>query len=210
MKYVAMQMLSDNCHDLVVLRKLIAQMSGVEAIEDLTNSQLLGQTGGATLRAQTNSGSLLNAKATVKTARRLKDAAIESNMALPLLILTGQNTCSAVFNREFRQLKLIGEVYDKCHETLRQLVHFLSMTMGEDEKKTAAGQTYEAMVPSLADLVKKQQIEPEVAFCILRPVLEKQGAGYILRNVLVTLALQHRLSEVNLRRGTVKTCDRDD
>eukprot|EP01048_Picozoa_sp_COSAG05_P003694 COSAG05_NODE_177_length_14916_cov_8.104002_9_plen_85_part_00 len=60
--------------------------------------------------------SLLNAKATQRTARRLKDAAIESSMAVPLLLLIGQNTSASVFNREFRQLKLIGEVYDKCHE----------------------------------------------------------------------------------------------
>eukprot|EP01048_Picozoa_sp_COSAG05_P003695 COSAG05_NODE_177_length_14916_cov_8.104002_10_plen_96_part_00 len=55
-RYVCMQLLSDNSHDLVVLRKIIAQMSGVEAIEDLTETQLAGQTGGPILRGETNTG----------------------------------------------------------------------------------------------------------------------------------------------------------
>ena len=178
MKYVCMQLLSDNSHDLIVLRKIIAQMSGVEAIEDVTETQLLGQTGGPALRGETNIGSLLNAKATQRTARRLKDAALESNMAVPLLILIGQNTGSAVFNREFRQLKLIGEVYDKCHETLRQFVHFLTATMGEDEpKRNGAAVSYAKMLPQWGELVGKHKIEPEVAFHISRSVLDKHYGG---------------------------------
>jgi THO complex subunit 2 len=169
MKYVGMQMISDNSHDLIVLRKIIGQMTGIEAIEDLTSAQLVGQTGGPTLRAETNQSSAVNAKSSARTARRLKDAAVDSKMALPLLLLTGQQTGSSVFNAEFRQLKLIGEVYDKCHETVQQLVMFLSTAMGKE--------AYAHMLPSLQDLVKKHCVEPEVAFFISRPVLEQKCGG---------------------------------
>ena len=172
-KYVSMQMLSGNCHDLVVLRKIVTTMSGVEAVEDLTDAQLIGQTGGPTLRSETNTTSASAQKATTKTIRRLKESLVNNELAAPLIVLTGQQASSSIYNAEFRQIKLIGEVTDKVQETLHQLVTFLSESM----KVSAGGGPYADMLPSLQDLVLKHKVEPPAAFYILRPVLEHKCGG---------------------------------
>ena len=183
-KYVSMQMLSGNPHDLVVLRKIVGTMSGTEAVEDLTDAQLIGQTGGPTLRAATNTTSELAKKATSKTIRRLKDSMVDNGLAAPLIILTGQQCGSSIYNAEFRQIKLIGEIYDKVQETLQQLVTFLSESMklapdqGKDkDKEKDKEKTYAELLPSLQELVKTHKVEPATAFYILRSVLEQKCGG---------------------------------
>ena len=176
LKYVSMQMISGNTHDLIVLRKIIGTMGGVEAIEDLTEAQLTGQSGGMALRNDTNTTAAAYAKANTRTTNRLKKALVESSLAAPLVILTGQQVSSAPFDREFRQIKLIGEVYDKCHETLEQLVIFLATYMKKDDEKEGAA-AYAALMPSLKDLVVKHKIEPAAAFFILRSVITQKCGG---------------------------------
>ena len=75
------------------------------------------------------------ARANSRSSNRLRWARVESDLAGRRLILTGQQVSSAPFDREFRQIKLIGEVYDKCHETLEQLVIFLATYMKKDDEK---------------------------------------------------------------------------
>ena len=175
-KYVSMQMISGNPHDLVVLRKIVSTMTGTEAVEDLTDAQLIGQSGGPTLRNETNTTGASAQKATTKTARRLKDSLVDNKLGAPLIILTGQQCGSSIYNAEFRQIKLIGEVYDKVQETLMQLVTFLQEAMKKDEEKGGCdgAAAYASLLPSLQDLVQKHKIEPEAAFYILRSVLEQK------------------------------------
>ena len=174
LRYVAQQLISGTLEDLILLRELISAMAGLEAFEELTDTQLQGQTGGSTLRSETNQTSGSAQKATPKTNRRLKEAMTDSKLAVPLLILLGQQTGSCIFNSEHRQLKVIGETYDKCHETLLQLVAFLSSSL---EKTGAQTPAFAQVLPTLQELISKHHVQPEAAFHISRSVLDDACGG---------------------------------
>eukprot|EP01052_Picozoa_sp_SAG31_P009618 SAG31_NODE_509_length_14732_cov_13.043600_6_plen_1068_part_00 len=177
LKYVAQQLISGTLEDLVLLRELVGAMSGLEAIEDLPEEVFLGQTGGATLRNETAHSSGGTQKATPKTTRRLKESMIDSRLAVPLLVLLGQQGGSCVFvhDENRRQLKVIGEVYDKCHETFLQLVMFLTSAL--QEKGGNPFSAYAQLLPSMEDLILKHQVQPEAAFHICRCALEDTSSG---------------------------------
>jgi THO complex subunit 2 len=170
LKYVAQQLISGSLPDLIILRDLVGSMTGHEAIEDLTDVQLRGQTGGPLLRAETNPATGGAVKATQRTTRRLKDAMVDSKLMVPTIILLGQQTSSCLYNNEHRQLKVIGETYDKTHESLLQLVTFLSTTV--------APATYAQDLPKLRELISKHHMQPEAAFHISRTVLESTYGGH--------------------------------
>jgi THO complex subunit 2 len=98
-----------------------------------------------------------------KSITKLRDALLNSKLAIPLLILIGQQRSSIIFNTESVHLKLIGDLYDKCQETFLQYTEFLATSMSP--------QTYTSIVPSVLEFCTKFQLEPETAFHAVRPLL---------------------------------------
>lgn len=94
---------------------------------------------------------------------KLHTVLLNSKLAIPLLILIGQIRSKILFHTESGHLKLIGEMYDKCHEILLQYVEFINTHMSPSE--------IAFMLPSIQELCLKYHLEPETAFYISRSTL---------------------------------------
>ena len=78
--------------------------------------------------------------------------------------------CSALFEHESRQIKLIGNLYDLCNSLLLQLVEFLgSFNVGN---KMYADR-YQALIPNIDELVDPGNfgMDPDIAFSLGRPLI---------------------------------------
>ena len=60
------------------------------------------------------------AKNTKRSSTRLKDCLVKNDLVLPYFMLIAQQRAACVFNTDSPHLKMLGELYDRCHETMEQ------------------------------------------------------------------------------------------
>lgn len=163
LEYVASQLKAGNSLDLVLLTDLIQKMTGIETLQAITDDRLEALMGGDVLR--TEGGYFNQVKNTRKPSARLKDALIESRLAMPLCIHMAQLRDSLFFgqNDETTPLKLVGKLYDQCQETLVQYGVFLSMNLNIND--------YINFLPPLDKLITEHKLYPETAFFLARPMI---------------------------------------
>jgi THO complex subunit 2 len=162
--------------DLIVFRELISKMTGIQVIDEISNDQLQGRSGGLVLRSQTNVLSRLSGSMR-KAANSLHDAVIgkedddDTALCVVLLVLLAQQRNNIILDSSSQQLKLIGRLYDECHMTLVQFVDFLSTKCATASTKTAsdASNAYCHILPNITTLLSLYKMEPGVAFHICRP-----------------------------------------
>ena len=80
-------------------------MGGVEGVEEMTAEQLETSGGGELLRQE--AASFTQIKNTQKSSQRLKDCLLENDLVVSLV----QDT-------ESDHLKLVGKLFDQCHDNL--------------------------------------------------------------------------------------------
>ena len=191
LQYLANALKDDQSVDLLVLKELIARMTGCEALEDMSDAQIEAMAGGETLRAE----AVVGAKGSVTTRQRLKGVARLRHaltrgpdpLAAPLLVLIAQRRQALAYEDDGgdddfggprggggggggvgfgarRHLKLTSQLYDSCQETLFHYCDFLAAAYPDPRE-------YAAMLPSLRELVHDHGIEPGIAFHVWRPVL---------------------------------------
>ena len=88
---------------------------------------------------------------------------MKNGLVVPLFLLIAQQRGSVVFANETPHLKVLSELYDRCHETLEQYAAFVASTLTPQE--------YAAIMPPVGTLCDKYSVEPEVAFFICRPAI---------------------------------------
>jgi len=116
--YVACQLKISNIYDLIVLRDLITQMSGVLVRENLSDHQLRCYAGGEVLKEQGMSllretGMMVGLK---KSSARLLKALTDSKLVGLLFVLIAQERGKSLFDLkgELRSnLKLLGNLFDE-------------------------------------------------------------------------------------------------
>ena len=162
LQYIANTLKSGTSLQLLLLRDLVTKMSGIEPLEDVSRDQLEAQAGGETLKTSVTDV-LGIAKNTKRSSTRLRDALVKHKLVVPLYLLIAQQRAACVFSVETSHLKVLGELYDRCHETLEQYAAFLFSTMPPNE--------YAELLPTVGDLCSKYNVEPEVAFFICRPAI---------------------------------------
>lgn len=162
LQYIANTLKSGQSLQLLVLRDLVTKMAGIDTLEDLSRDQLNAQAGGETLRSCVTD--LLNiAKNTRRSSTRLKDALMKHGLIVPLFLLIAQQRGACIFSVDTPHLKMLGELYDRCQETLEQFQAFIVQALTPAE--------YASLLPSVGELCEKYSLEPEVAFFICRPAL---------------------------------------
>lgn len=165
-EYVINQIKANNPYDLLILRELVGQMAGLQAQTNLSESQLQGLAGGEILSTQAMS--LINEKRSVirKSSSRLINCLRSEDLTTPLLILLAQLRSSCIYKTKEAEthLKLLGNLYDSCQDTL--LLYTTLLTTNMDPV------AYAAVVPPFQDLLESFGIEPVVAFHISRPVFK--------------------------------------
>ncbi|XP_046852760.1 THO complex subunit 2-like [Xenia sp. Carnegie-2017] len=162
LQYVANQLKAGKSSDLLILREVVQKMSGIEISEEVTMDQLEALSGGEMLRAEGGwFGQIRNTK---KSSQRLRDTLMNGDLAFPLCILMAQQRNSIIFFDEpsNRHLKLVGKLYDQCHDTMVQFGGFLATQLNKED--------YVNNLPSLEDLVQNFSISQDAAFFLERPM----------------------------------------
>lgn len=163
LEYISNQLKIGNSLDLVLLADLIQKMTGIEAIQAITDDRIEALMGGHVLRTE---GAYFNqVKNTRKSTARLKDALIESRLAMPLCILMAQLRDKLCFSQHDTgtPLKLVGKLYDQCQETFAQYGVFLSINLSIDD--------YINFMPPLETLMTEHKLDPDTAFFLARPMI---------------------------------------
>lgn len=188
---IANQLKTRSLADLITLKQLISNMSGIDPLENVSKQQIECFSGGPILFAEgANATRSLNdepprtevertaaersKKQPKKRAifdgptKRLAAALAETNMTLPILVAIAQARKSCIFTagESSRHTKQLALSFDETHGIFQQYCRFLATAMTPTE--------YEAFVPTLKQLDKDFELEMAVSFEVLRPKLSYQ------------------------------------
>uniref|UniRef100_UPI00358DF603 THO complex subunit 2 isoform X2 n=1 Tax=Myxine glutinosa TaxID=7769 RepID=UPI00358DF603 len=165
LQYVANQLKASKSCDLLILKEVVHKMAGIEITEDVTNEQLEALSGGELLRAE--GGYFGQIRNTKKSSQRLKDTLLDHDLALPLCLLMAQQRNGVIFlEGGEKHLKLVGKLYDQCHDTLVQFGGFLATNMSTED--------YTRRMPSIDVLCMQFHTPPDAAFFLCRPMYAHQ------------------------------------
>ncbi|CAL4100396.1 unnamed protein product [Meganyctiphanes norvegica] len=161
LQFVANQLKAEKSIDLLIMREIVQKMGGTDSMEDLTPEQLSAMCGGELLRKE--AGQYVQERNTKRSSQRLKDALMENDLAIPILLLMAQQRSSVVYNQtESPHLKLVGKLYDQCQDTMAQFGAYLFQLLSIDELN--------ARLPSIGSLLSDCHINADVAFFLARPL----------------------------------------
>uniref|UniRef100_A0A8C5WF72 THO complex subunit 2 n=1 Tax=Leptobrachium leishanense TaxID=445787 RepID=A0A8C5WF72_9ANUR len=165
LQYVANQLKAGKSFDLLILKEVVQKMAGIEITEEVTMEQLEAMTGGEQLKAE--GGYFGQIRNTKKSSQRLKDALLDHDLALPLCLLMAQQRNGVIFHEGGeKHLKLVGKLYDQCHDTLVQFGGFLASNLSTDD--------YIKRVPSIDVLCNEFHTPHDAAFFLSRPMYAHQ------------------------------------
>uniref|UniRef100_A0A3Q3AK23 THO complex subunit 2 n=1 Tax=Kryptolebias marmoratus TaxID=37003 RepID=A0A3Q3AK23_KRYMA len=151
--------------DLLILKEVVQKMAGIEITDEMTSEQLEAMTGGEQLKAE--GGYFGQIRNTKKSSQRLKDALLDHELALPLCLLMAQQRNGVVFlEGGEKHLKLVGHLYDQCHDTLVQFGGFLASNLSTED--------YIKRVPSIDILCNQFHTPHDAAFFLSRPMYAHQ------------------------------------
>ncbi|XP_076148464.1 THO complex subunit 2 [Alosa pseudoharengus] len=165
LQYVTNQLKAGKSFDLLILKEVVQKMAGIEITDEMTQEQLEAMTGGEQLKAE--GGYFGQIRNTKKSSQRLKDALLEHELALPLCLLMAQQRNGVVFSEGGeKHLKLVGKLYDQCHDTLVQFGGFLASNLSTED--------YIKRVPSVDILCNQFHTPHDAAFYLSRPMYAHQ------------------------------------
>eukprot|EP00587_Corethron_hystrix_P016521 CAMPEP_0113329820 /NCGR_PEP_ID=MMETSP0010_2-20120614/21178_1 /TAXON_ID=216773 ORGANISM="Corethron hystrix, Strain 308" /NCGR_SAMPLE_ID=MMETSP0010_2 /ASSEMBLY_ACC=CAM_ASM_000155 /LENGTH=897 /DNA_ID=CAMNT_0000192083 /DNA_START=2040 /DNA_END=4733 /DNA_ORIENTATION=+ /assembly_acc=CAM_ASM_000155 len=165
--------------ELGILRSLLVRMGGydlTEGVSTLSDHQLRGRAGSALLRRETASFGVVD-RSSRRAADRLREVLRERDVGLPLLVLVAQVRRKVLYQMESRaqHIKLMGNLYDTCQTILDVLVDFINMDLSSPKDTSnllsQTTESYDAILPSLGDLVQVYGLDVEVAWMMVRPVV---------------------------------------
>jgi len=200
LQYIANQLKAGKSLDLLVLKEVVQKMSGVEANDEITPSQLEALAGGELLKAEgAYFGQIRNTR---KPSMRLRDALMEGKLTLPLCLLIAQQRNAIVYVEEqSRHLKLIGKLYDQCQDNLIQFGGFLTNQLSTHD--------YQATLPSLDELHHTYGVTPDASFFLTRPVYK-----YEIQEKVKSLQLAYsekndfsKQKQLDMEKSFSETCD---
>uniref|UniRef100_A0A0P6J0X7 THO complex subunit 2 n=1 Tax=Heterocephalus glaber TaxID=10181 RepID=A0A0P6J0X7_HETGA len=161
LQYVANQLKAGKSFDLLILKEVVQKMAGIEITEEMTMEQLEAMTGGEQLKAE--GGYFGQIRNTKRSSQRLKDALLDHDLALPLCLLMAQQRNGVIFQEGGeKHLKLVGKLYDQCHDTLVQFGGFLASNLSTED--------YIKRVPSIDVLCNEFHTPHDAAFFLSRPM----------------------------------------
>ncbi|XP_065124054.1 THO complex subunit 2 [Paramisgurnus dabryanus] len=165
LQYVTNQLKAGKSFDLLILKEVVQKMAGIEITDEMTVEQLEAMTGGEQLKAE--GGYFGQIRNTKKSSQRLKDALLDHELALPLCLLMAQQRNGVVFSEGGeKHLKLVGKLYDQCHDSLVQFGGFLASNLSTED--------YIKRVPSVDVLCNQFHTPHDAAFFLSRPMYAHQ------------------------------------
>ncbi len=160
----------------VVLKELLHQVGGVEAMEDISAVQLEGHAGGEKLRVETQNFGVVSVTSR-RAARTLLSTLQSSKCVISLILLMAhQREVQLLLNQGAPSaptlpLKILASQYDTLHCVLCQLLQFITTL-------TPLPKLFE-MIPPIQSLVSTSldesgfSLKQEVAIALWRPLLRQ-------------------------------------
>ncbi|KAL9092726.1 MAG: hypothetical protein Q9159_000624 [Coniocarpon cinnabarinum] len=168
--YILSQLRKNSYIDIRVLRDVIRQMSGVTALTDLTDGQMMALAGGDLLRSETLHQLQDERMNPPRAAKRLIASLIENNTGTALLIALAQQCERSIYSHDQDDNKILSEVYDEMNTVFQQC---LDMT-----RANTSLEQFDQMIPDLVSLVSDYQLEVSTAFAIQRSSITRSMAEY--------------------------------
>jgi len=152
--------------------------SDVESTASLSAPQLEGRCGSLALRRETSDFGIVD-KVNYRSSRMLRSVLQDNSMGIVLLILLAQLREKVLFDESkgsVKQVKLIGNLYDKCHRTMNILLAFLTDGSEDSldkshEKFEGAIENYAKSLPLLPKLYKEFGLRHADAWALCRPLI---------------------------------------
>ncbi|TIC95973.1 THO complex subunit 2 [Colletotrichum higginsianum] len=162
LKYVNDQLFQGNSTDLIILKELVASMGGVVQVLDFTDDQILAMSGGEVLRRQTLLSLQDKRFESTRSAKRLMQSLVDSNLAGRVLINVAQYRQSAIYKLpdDEAHIKYIGSVIDDSHQILVQYLDLLRTNLEPHE--------FDSLVPAITRLMDEFGLDASLAFLIGR------------------------------------------
>ncbi|KAG8410060.1 THO2 plays a role in transcriptional elongation [Metarhizium acridum] len=177
LQYVNDQLFRGNATDLIILKEFVSSMGGIVDSVDFTDYQVLSMAGGAWLRRYTLIRAQDRRFDNVKSSKRLIQALVDSKLAASLLLNLAQYRQAAIFRvaEDEAHIKYLSSVVDDSHQTLIQYLDLLWSNLDPS--------TFDAIVPSISELITTYGLDTSLAFLIGRTSLGhrifpwKEGKG---------------------------------
>uniref|UniRef100_A0A6B2KWN0 THO complex subunit 2 n=1 Tax=Arcella intermedia TaxID=1963864 RepID=A0A6B2KWN0_9EUKA len=169
-QYIHNQLLYENSNQLLVLKEIIETISGLFSSETLHDEELLNlNAGGVLLRNKTlekqQNPDDQKQRSSARAADSLAKGLTTSKLVFPIYILAAQRRANILFELDdILHEKVLGEYYDRVHETLLLYSDFINYYILSDKSTSNSKPKF----MYLSDLVEKHKIEPESAFHLLR------------------------------------------
>ena len=190
-QYVLNRLKGSESLDLLVLWEIVATMTGVAPVFEVSDYQLdalagsellisevivsqLGSAGGNENLTSLKDAKVQHTKGMQRLIRALRVGPYKHHIALPMIVLMAQQRKLLTLQSEATHLKLVAELYDRCQEVIAQYTEFL--------QKALTLADYAELLPSMTDLAVRYRVDPEIVFALYRP---------LIRSVVPPVALVH-------------------
>ncbi|KZW03863.1 hypothetical protein EXIGLDRAFT_715906 [Exidia glandulosa HHB12029] len=177
LRYVVNRLRAQEVMEIIVLRELIAKMTGMQPPENMSEQQIVALSGGPILRieaiASETRGILLEKPLLhTRAMERFMTGLNSQGMAKALLVLIAKQRQLCLFtSSNVRHLKALSTLYDSVHQVLTLFIDCLATGLSPS--------VYSALLPSYKDLCQKYSMDPYMAIQIYRPKLHKDIVAHI-------------------------------
>jgi len=170
LQYVLQQVVQGNFTDLLVLRELITNMTGIIADTDFTIPQVLAMSGGELLQNMTLRQVHDKRHESKVSAKRLIKCIVENDLAGSLLVAIAHQRQLCNFNPGQSSLKVIGENFDDIEKVLTQYLDMVRSNLSPME--------FQSVMPDIPALLTDYGVEPSVAFAVHRSGISRAIEDY--------------------------------
>ena len=162
LQFVLNQLKVNQSLDLLLLKELISGMSGVEAYEEMSEAVMEGKMGSRLLREETSTVRMV-ARNKKRITHLLVDALTRYAVLVPLYVLLSTEKDGVVYDTEYEHVRLVGELHDKCNDTLLAYADMLDAHMPDAD--------YAKAWPSLHEMLTTHGLQVADAFHVLRRII---------------------------------------
>jgi len=180
--YLMGRLKEGNAMELGTIRTLLKVAGGYgfadySPVASLNETQLDGRSGSVTLKRETMSFGIVEKSNPIAT-NRIRNVLQTDGLGVTMLILIAQARDKLIFNSAkgaFKEVKLVGNLYDTCQVVLSILLEFLTNNEGTacDGKNPNNSVTmYSKFLPSLKDLQSIYGLDMATAWFLCRPSMQ--------------------------------------
>lgn len=193
LKYILASLTSAKIIDIYILKDLIAQMTGIEILQDMSASEVEKYCCGELLQQAYSSALNINkrSKGLMHLRCVLEGCDASASLTLKLLLALAKAPDQIHMSAGSTQLKFVSKLLDDQHGILLQYVSFLQSSFSMHE--------YTKLLPNLPTLLSVCKLEPAIVFELYRPVLNQHFEEHIRtqrQNVVITTKWKEMVSYI--------------